>query len=87
MLRREHEEIDDLLAAPVYERCGRPVIHIVEAPANQGKSFGTEILDPRGKIESAIKSGLDRMLVRREHVGQMILCQTTQVVVNDFSGS
>jgi hypothetical protein len=38
-----------LLAAPVYERCGRTVIHIVEEPANQGKSFGTEILDRRGK--------------------------------------
>lgn len=87
MLRREDEEIDDLLAAPVYERGGLTVIHIVQAPANHGKSFGTEILDSRGKIESAIKSGLDRVLVRREHVGQMILCQRTQVVVNDFSGS
>jgi hypothetical protein len=74
-----------LLAAQVYERCGRAIIHIVEAPANQGKSFGTEILDRRGKIESAIKSGLNRMLVQREH-GPPIFLENGSYVARNRGG-
>src|SRR5713101_6846173 len=82
MLRGRDEKIDDVLAPPVHHRGYWTVIQIVEPAANQRKSVSNEVFDRRCKIESAIEPGLDRMLVRREHVRQMVRRQRTEMIVN-----
>ena len=70
-----------------YTTAGYPtVIEIVEAAANQRKSFRGKVFDPRCKIESAIEPGFNGVLIRRKHVRQMVPRQRTEMVINDLSG-
>jgi hypothetical protein len=57
-----------MLAALVDQRRYRPVVEVVEAPADQGETLARQIFHRGREIELPFEPRLDRMRVRRRHV-------------------
>src|SRR5215831_997009 len=67
-----NKKVDKVFAPSVDQRCHGPVIQIIQAATNQGKSLTGKIDNRRGKIELRVQPGFDSMLIRRSDVGDVI---------------
>src|SRR5215831_1434423 len=67
-----NKKVDKVFAPSVNQRCHGPVIQIIQAATNQGKSLTGKIDNRRGKIELRVQPGFDSMLIRRSDVGDVI---------------
>ena len=61
-----------MFTTPVDDRSNWKIVEIIEAPAYQRKSLGGQVDDRRRKVEPAVEPWLNRVLIRRKYVGQMI---------------
>ena len=74
-----NEEIDDMLAAAVYEGGYSFAVEHVEAAAYQRKSIVGKIADRGREIHCSVKPGFYGVLVGRFHVGPMALLERAEV--------
>src|SRR4029453_18065473 len=67
-----NKKVDKVFSPSVNQRRHGPIIQIIQAAPNQGKSLTGKIDHRRGKIELRVEPGFDSMLIRRSDVGEMI---------------
>ena len=61
-----------MFASSVNQSCYWPVIQIIQAPADQRKSFTRKVDNCRSKIELRVQPRLDCVLVGRRDIGEMV---------------
>src|SRR5260370_15110228 len=71
-LPRPNKQVNEMLTPLVNQGRHRPVIEIIKAAADQGKSLTGKIDNRRGKIELRVQPGFDSMLIRRSDVREVI---------------
>ena len=72
-----------MFAALVNEGRDRATVEVIEAPASQRKTVGGQVGDQRRKIELVAKPRLHRVPIGRDHVGQVIDLERTDVSGDD----
>ena len=77
--RLRHEQVDDVLAAAIDHGADGAGIDIIEPAADQRKALRDEVDHRRRDIELAVEPRLYRVLVGRNHVGEMTGLQRTQM--------
>ena len=73
-----------MLVAPIDQHRHRPVVHIVEPPADEGKLLCGEIAHRRRVVDAAVEPRLHRVLIGGEHIGQVPRLQRTNMVGDQF---
>ncbi len=78
------KNVDEMLAPLIDQRRDGPIINVVEAPALQFESLLRQIFDWRREVELAIEPWLDRVLVGRRNIHQMLGHQRAHMARDHF---
>ena len=66
-------------APPVDERRGRLAVNVVETATDQREALRGQVDDRRREVDAAVEPRLHRVLVGRQHVGEMVGLQRAQM--------
>ncbi len=79
-----NENVNEVLVSLVNQKLHRSVVEIVKASSDQGKSIAGRV-DHRGrKIELAVKPRFDGVLVRGNHIHEMVRHERSNMTCNQL---
>src|SRR5437870_6473706 len=79
------EEIDHVQPVAINQRRRWMAVYVVESATDQWEFLRREVEYDRREVKLAVEPGLHRMLIRRQHVSQMIRHQGAHVACDHLA--